>query len=114
MDLELDKSAIKQAESTRMNSHRSLALKQLAMQGTTSYAPQVAQGATKGWWLVSRHMAGVHSTYVIQNRLRKRFPQLAFRVINTQDDDSKPHNAEIHAIRRIDRDRLEQGVEDDG
>lgn len=112
MDLELDKSAIRSAESTRLNSHRSLALKQLVMQGTTGYAPQVAQGALKGWWLVSRHMAGVHSTYVVQNRLKKRFPELAFKVVNTLDDDEKDHNAEIYAIRRTERDKLAQAKEE--
>lgn len=47
------------------------------------------------WYRVSRHAAGVDSAYVVQSKMRRRFPQLNTRVVNTTANKSVKWNAEI-------------------
>lgn len=62
----------------------------------------------EGWFLVSRHRAGVASAYQSQNLLRKKWGKhnLVFKVINTKNQDTE-WTAEIWA-------RLEQRGIDNG
>lgn len=83
--------------SAASNVFRESALREIDATGQTTYADALPDA----WWLISRHVAGKHSAYAVQTRLRKRWPNLRFRVVQGES------SAEIHAIRVTERDRIE-------
>lgn len=94
---------LNKARSTAANAWREVACDELADTGQTACATRLPDA----WWLISVHFAGVHSAYAVQTRLRKRYPELRFRVVNRAGDETE-HNAEIHAIRAKERDENER------
>lgn len=51
-------------------------------------------------YLVSRHAGSVNAAYVAMTRLKKLWPNLVFKLINTRDDDTVPWEAAIYAKRK--------------
>lgn len=52
---------------------------------------------SEGFYEISRHAAGTRPAYVVQANLRKRYPKLHTKVVNTVDDDSVEWDAIIKA-----------------
>jgi hypothetical protein len=94
----------KSEQSTAWNAHRHSNLDRLNATGVINHPDVVLiesndTGAQRPWYRVSRHAGGVKAAYVVQNKLRKRWPQLEFKVVNTEYDEHKPWDAEIWARR---------------
>lgn len=82
------------ADSRSWNSHRQILLKQLDNAGGL---PADVERHPEWGYLISRHAGGANAAYVAVTRLKKLWPNLVFKVVNTKDDDDVPWDATVYA-----------------
>lgn len=72
--------------------------------------PVVVERHPEWGYRISRHAGGVNAAHVAMTRLKKLWPNLAFKVVNTRDDENVPWDAVIYAKLKPTRDEKEEKI----
>lgn len=94
-----DKIIKRVADSRGWNSHRQVHLTDLTRTGDISDDTVVRH--PEWGYAISRHAGGTGAAHVAMTRLKKLWPLLAFKVVNTRDDDTVAWDAVIYARLKV-------------